>query len=57
MREAIKTLAAKGEWYLPRLTNWNAGITPCHQWYFLDQNLLEWWLKWENFHGILERIS
>ncbi|MBT9431472.1 FadR family transcriptional regulator [Candidatus Sodalis endolongispinus] len=51
VREAVKILAAKGM-VLPR-PRIGTRVLPRHQWNFLDQELLGWWLNRENFQDIL----
>lgn len=51
VREAVKILAAKGM-VLPR-PRIGTPVLPRHQWNFLDQELLGWWLNRENFQDIL----
>lgn len=51
VREAVKILAAKGMvLQRPRI---GTRVLPRHQWNFLDQELLGWWLNRENFQDIL----
>lgn len=51
VREAVKILAAKGM-LLPR-PRIGTRILPRHQWNFLDQELLSWWITRENFDDVL----
>lgn len=51
VREAVKILAAKGM-VLPR-PRIGTRVLPRHQWNFLDQDLLGWWLNRENFQDVL----
>ncbi|TCV95399.1 FadR/GntR family transcriptional regulator [Biostraticola tofi] len=60
VREAVKILAAKGM-LLPR-PRIGTRILPRHQWNFLDQDLLGWWVTRENFnevmaHFLIMRVS
>lgn len=51
VREAVKILAAKGMvLQRPRI---GTRVLPRHQWNFLDQDLLGWWLNRENFQDVL----
>lgn len=54
VREAVKILAAKGM-LLPR-PRIGTRILPRHQWNFLDQELLSWWVTRENFEGVMEHF-
>lgn len=54
VREAVKILAAKGM-LLPR-PRIGTRILPRHQWNFLDQELLGWWVTRENFGGVMEHF-
>ncbi|TKI04441.1 FadR/GntR family transcriptional regulator [Martelella alba] len=51
VREAVKILAAKGM-LLPR-PRIGTRVLPRHQWNFLDQELLSWWITRENFDEVL----
>jgi len=51
VREAVKILAAKGM-LLPR-PRIGTRILPHHQWNFLDQELLGWWVTRENFDAVM----
>ncbi|NDL65583.1 FadR/GntR family transcriptional regulator [Acerihabitans arboris] len=54
VREAVKILAAKGM-LLPR-PRIGTRILPRHQWNFLDQELLSWWVTRENFDGVMKHF-
>lgn len=54
VREAVKILAAKGM-LLPR-PRIGTRILPRHQWNFLDQELLGWWVTRENFDDVMEHF-
>ena len=51
VREAVKILAAKGM-LLPR-PRIGTRILPRHQWNFLDQELLGWWVTRENLNTVM----
>ncbi len=51
VREAVKILAAKGM-LLPR-PRIGTRILPRHQWNYLDQELLSWWVTRENFDDVM----
>lgn len=54
VREAVKILAAKGM-LLPR-PRIGTRILPRHQWNFLDQDLLSWWVTRENFSSVMDHF-
>ncbi|WP_410012830.1 FadR/GntR family transcriptional regulator [Sodalis sp. C49] len=54
VREAVKILAAKGM-LLPR-PRIGTRVLPRHQWNFLDQELLGWWVTRENFDGVMDHF-
>ncbi len=54
VREAVKILAAKGM-LLPR-PRIGTRVLPRHQWNFLDQELLGWWLTRENFEEVMQHF-
>ncbi|WP_213993536.1 FadR/GntR family transcriptional regulator [Sodalis sp. dw_96] len=51
VREAVKILAAKGM-LLPR-PRIGTRVLPRHQWNYLDQELLSWWVTRENFDDVM----
>lgn len=54
VREAVKILAAKGM-LLPR-PRIGTRVLPRHQWNYLDQELLSWWVTRENFDDVMSHF-